>query len=147
MFSGCTSLTSTPSLPATTLVDGCYTSMFNNCTSLTTAPELPATILAESCYSFMFADCTSLTTAPELPATTLVSQCYRGMFSGCSNLNYIKCLATDISPVWCTDNWVVNVSETGTFVGVKDNPAQWTYGVSGVPSNWTTQNFTPSALG
>ena len=34
--------------------------MFYGCTSLTTAPALPATTLAESCYECMFADCTSL---------------------------------------------------------------------------------------
>ena len=34
--------------------------MFYGCTSLTTAPELPATTLADSCYGYMFYDCTSL---------------------------------------------------------------------------------------
>ena len=34
--------------------------MFWNCTSLTTAPELPATTLASECYSGMFNGCTSL---------------------------------------------------------------------------------------
>ena len=34
--------------------------MFSGCTSLTTAPELPATTLAEDCYSYMFKNCTSL---------------------------------------------------------------------------------------
>jgi hypothetical protein len=34
--------------------------MFYGCTSLTTAPELPATTLANSCYRFMFYGCTSL---------------------------------------------------------------------------------------
>ena len=35
----------------------CYNQMFNGCTSLTTAPELPATTLASSCYSDMFNGC------------------------------------------------------------------------------------------
>jgi hypothetical protein len=86
MFSGCTSLTTAPELPATTLADNCYSFMFAGCTSLTTAPELPATTLADKCYSFMFDGCTSLTTAPELSATTLASGCYIGMFSGCTSL-------------------------------------------------------------
>lgn len=38
----------------------CYHGMFYGCTSLTTAPELPATTLANGCYSDMFRDCTSL---------------------------------------------------------------------------------------
>ena len=54
----------------------CYYNMFNDCTSLTTAPDLPATTLASSCYGGMFYGCTSLTTAPELPATTLAGYCY-----------------------------------------------------------------------
>ena len=38
----------------------CYNYMFDNCTSLTTAPALPATTLGNSCYSYMFYGCTSL---------------------------------------------------------------------------------------
>ena len=34
MFSGCTSLTTAPELPATTLVSGCYEFMFDNCQNL-----------------------------------------------------------------------------------------------------------------
>ena len=83
MFGGCTSLTTAPILPATTLTSRCYDHMFYGCTSLTTAPELPATTLASSCYGYMFRGCTSLTTAPELPATTLAENCYRFMFFDC----------------------------------------------------------------
>jgi hypothetical protein len=42
----------------------CYVNMFSGCTSLTTAPELPATTLAYACYQQMFVGCTSLTEAP-----------------------------------------------------------------------------------
>lgn len=38
----------------------CYGSMFSGCTSLTTAPALPATTLVSDCYSYMFRNCTSL---------------------------------------------------------------------------------------
>ena len=86
MFNGCTSLTSAPELPATTLAPTCYSGMFNGCTSLTSAPELSATTLAMACYSGMFQDCTSLTSVPQLPATTLSPTCYRNMFNGCSKL-------------------------------------------------------------
>ena len=86
MFADCTSLTTAPALPATTLTNECYYGMFNNCTSLTTAPALPATTLAGSCYHGMFNNCTSLTTAPALPATTLANQCYADMFQGCTSL-------------------------------------------------------------
>ena len=86
MFYDCTSLTTAPELPATTLAGSCYYYMFSGCTSLTTAPELPATTLAGSCYYYMFSGCTSLTTAPELPATTLAGSCYYRMFDSCTSL-------------------------------------------------------------
>ena len=86
LFAGCSSLTTAPELPATTLQNYCYEKMFSDCSSLTTAPDLPATNLAWGCYEDMFSSCSSLTIAPELPATKLASYCYRGMFSGCSSL-------------------------------------------------------------
>lgn len=86
MFKNCTLLTVAPELPATTLTMLCYQSMFEGCTSLTVIPRLPATTLTLQCYESMFKDCTSLTTAPELPATTLYTRCYRSMFKGCTSL-------------------------------------------------------------
>ena len=145
MFAGCTSLTTAPSLPATTLASGCYAGMFRDCTSLTTAPSLPATTLEMNCYTGMFAGCTSLTMAPELPATTLASGCYGydysvgtggGIFSGCTSLNYIKCLATDISARQCTNSWVDGVAASGTFVK-SPNMTGWTTGNNGIPTGWT----------
>ena len=90
----------------------------------------------EGCYS-MFSGCSSLTTAPELPATKLASGCYSYMFKGCSNLNYIKCLATDISATDCTTNWVNGVAETGTFV--KEIGVEWETGINGIPEGWTVE--------
>ena len=86
MFAGCTSLTTAPELPATTLAVNCYDSMFDSCTSLATAPALPATTLADSCYLGMFGGCTALASAPELPATTLVDYCYAYMFGDCAKI-------------------------------------------------------------
>ena len=83
--------------------------------------------------------CSSLITAPELPATTLADYCYRYMFRSCTNLNYIKCLATDISATNCISNWVERVASTGIFV---KNPSMssWETGVNGIPSGWTVQD-------
>ena len=92
MFSGCTSLTQAPELPATTLAKSCYFSMFSNCTALTQAPTLPATTLEANCYFSMFSNCTALTQAPALPATTLTEGCYGGMFSGCTALTQAPAL-------------------------------------------------------
>ena len=167
MFYKCTSLTAAPALPATTLADYCYVSMFQNCTSLTTAPELPATTLSYRCYAGMFASCTSLTTAPsvlpatnlrydcysnmfiachsltkapELPATELVEHCYDEMFRNCTSLNYIKCLAKDISTTYgCTNNWVWGVASTGTFVKAL-SMNDWTRGDDGIPTRWAVKN-------
>ena len=135
MFMGCSSLITAPALPATALATNCYTNMFRYCTSLTSAPALPATALAQDCYVGMFAGCTGITTAPELPATTLANGCYYYMFYGCTNLNYIKCLATDISASNCTGDWVGGVAASGTFV--KKAGMTWPTGNSGIPSGWT----------
>ena len=100
MFSGCTSLTTAPALPAITLEDGCYEYMFSGCTSLTTAPALPATTLADGCYSYMFNNCSSLTTAPALPATTLANYCYGSMFNNCSSLQVYSSSGTGHTKAW-----------------------------------------------
>ena len=139
MFQGCISLTTAPELPATTLAGWCYRYMFNGCISLTTAPELPATTLTSGCYQYMFNGCTSLTTAPELPATTLTSGCYYHMFYGCKKLDYIKCLATDISAANCIVDWVNNVAASGTFVK-NASMSSWTTGANGIPSGWSIVN-------
>ena len=101
MFNGCTSLTTAPKLPATTLSNNCYYQMFLSCSSLTDAPELPATTLAEYCYSSMFSSCTSLTTAPELPATTLADDCYDSMFNKCTSLTTAPELPATTLAAWC----------------------------------------------
>ena len=101
MFYGCTSLTTAPKLPATTLTVHCYYAMFQGCSSLTTAPELPATTLADSCYDSMFEGCTSLVTAPELPATTLAEKCYYAMFGGCTSLTTAPKLPATTLTVHC----------------------------------------------
>lgn len=109
MFYGCTSLTTAPALPATTLADNCYDSMFQDCTSLTIAPALPATRLAISCYYSMFQGCTSLTTAPALPATRLVRYCYYSMFQDCTKIK----LSTTASGTY-TKSYRIPKSGTGT---------------------------------
>lgn len=99
---------------------------------------LPATTLSEGCYKKMFYGCTGLTRAPELPAESLTKECYNCMFLGCESLNYIKCLATDISAYNCTANWLANVSLTGTFVQTQNNNI-WRVkdSYSGIPKHWT----------
>ena len=140
MFKGCTNLTVAPALPVISLAHCCYWGMFEGCSGLTAAPELPATTLAPYCYGSMFQDCTGLTTAPELPAATLQEFSYDNMFRGCTNLNYVKCLATDISALNCTSGWLYGVAATGTFV--KANGTNWTLDdPSGIPAGWTVESI------
>lgn len=140
MFDGCTNLSKAPELPASSLNSDCYNGMFAGCTSLTEAPELPATSLAPSCYKYMFSGCTGLVAAPELPATTSnYMACYEAMFYDCTNLNYVKCLTTNISGIACTQNWLYNVSPTGTFVK-NASMSSWSTGKDGIPDGWTVQD-------
>ena len=138
-FANCSLLTTPPELPATTLAEGVYWYMFDNDFALATAPELPSTTLTVGCYAGMFHNCTSLTTAPDLSATTLPVSAYTNMFDSCTNLNYIKCLATNISANYCTYLWVKSVASRGTFV---KNAAMsdWTVGANGIPTNWIIEN-------
>ena len=114
----------------------CYSHMFSGCTSLTQAPALPATTLADSCYSNMFYDCKSLTQAPALPATTLANSCYSNMFNGCTLLSHIEALFTTTPGTSYTNSWVNGVAQNGTFV--KSSEATWNViGVNGIPTGWT----------
>ena len=141
MFKDCSSLTTAPELPATTLANGCYYSMFRGCTSLTSAPELPATTLAENCYEGMFTGCTSLTQAPALPATTLASGCYGSMFSGCSELNTIKLGYTGNfadTPYNAFNNSVQGVASEGTLYY---NGGDYARGDSAITERWSVSGW------
>ena len=140
MFNGCSSLITAPELPATALARACYQNMFTNCINLTNAPELPATTLANNCYSNMFEGCKSLITAPVLSAPTLVYRCYYYMFGRCNKLNYVKCLATNISASNCTWGWLSGVTSKGVFI--KNSSTNWSTGTSGIPTNWLSGSDT-----
>lgn len=138
MFYGCSSLTTAPALPATTLATYCYYAMFEGC-SITTAPALPATTLATNCYQYMFNGCKKLTAAPALPAMTLAADCYRFMFYGCSNLSSIEVnFASWTTYTNATTNWVLSVASSGTFT--KPSALEETYGASNIPTGWTVIN-------
>ena len=139
LFRSCTSLTTAPELPATTLAEQCYFAMFHSCTSLTTAPALPATTLTINCYAYMFYSCTSLTTASALPATTLAAYCYSTMFRGCTKLSSIEVSFTSWNLAsYQTDNWVYSVAPSGTFT--KPTALATEYGTNRIPTGWTVIN-------
>ena len=163
MFQGCTSLTQAPALPSTELDNECYTGMFQGCTSLTQAPELPATRMNVGCYANMFRDCIGLTQAPALPALTLVRDCYKGMFEGCTGLtSFPEISATSLTNGCCYQmfsgcaniseatvhfsdwqdsafNWLLDVSETGTFTCPRALLEQYEFGPSAIPYGWNVQ--------
>lgn len=123
-----------------TLSNHCYRNMFSKCSFLEIPPELPATTLAQYCYAGMFQLCTSLEKAPVLPAITLNNFSYISMFFGCSNLNYVKCMAQDISATNSHLYWLSGVSATGNFLK-PSNMSDWPSGESGIPSGWTARNL------
>ena len=135
---GDTKITIAPKLPATSLAKSCYWNLFLRCANLVTPSELPATTMKESCYRAMYYG-TSITTAPDLPAATLAANCYYQMFDQTSTLNYIKCLATNISATTPLNNWVRGVAASGTFVKAA-SMSSWPTGNNGIPSGWTVQN-------
>lgn len=104
LFQNCSYLENAPKLPAKTLAKGCYIGMYSGCTRLKSAPELPAMTLAEECYYSMFRNCTSLVAAPELPATTLAEQCYQEMFPGCINIETAPVLPALTLTKWCYES-------------------------------------------
>lgn len=89
----------------------CYAYMFYGCTSLTRSPSLPATMLADYCYYYMFYNCTSLCAIPSLPATTLRQFCYRQMFYGCSK---VRLSATATGEYLLSATYRIPTSGTGT---------------------------------
>ena len=125
-------------LPATTMKNYCYRAMFSWCTTLVSPPALPATTLAQGCYWYMFEQC-AIMKAPELPATALVNECYGHMFEGCALLNTIVCRASSgFNKTKIMEDWVKNVSATGTYVKSSDKPlADYPTGNSGIPTGWT----------
>ena len=56
--------------------------MFRNCTSLTTAPVLPATTLEGNCYTRMFQGCTSLNYIKCLATSTGATLCTSDWVNG-----------------------------------------------------------------
>lgn len=142
MFNGCTSLTTAPVLPATTLTEYCYDNMFYGCTSLTTAPALPAITLARSCYGYMFYNCSSLTTSPALPATTLADSCYSNMFHGCTSLTTVPALpATELADK-CYSSMFSMCTKLNVYSSPSSGPSYdkpWRIPTSGNASSYTTQ--------
>lgn len=70
----------------------------------------------------------------------LLYECYERLFKDCSKLNYIKCLATDISEGGSTLDWIQGVAKEGTFVKAADTDWSVKTGKNGIPEGWTVKN-------
>lgn len=155
MFSGCYTLITPPKiLPASKAYNNCYENMFFLCSAMTTAPEIGLTNASNYCCRGMFTSCSSLVESPILWANldTSTYGCYDSMFEYCSSLNKITMLADTIGPIGgcgcCVslnqfNNWVHGVSSNGVFIksSAINVPNDFPYGISGVPSGWTVQNY------
>ena len=112
--------------------------MFSGCTSLTTVPNLPATTLSENCYQYMFNGCTGLVETPAgwyLPAQTTETNSCSNMFAYCSKLQK---MAVSYSGAITSSHWrnfLYNVSKTGTFYYSKNQTKENIKSI--VPSGWT----------
>lgn len=123
-------------LPCTSVGMGAYLYIFSSCELMVKGPkELPATSIGNNAYQNMFYNCRVLIKSPTIYVGTLSNYSLSYMFSDCRSLQYIKCLATDISATDCTKEWVYDVSATGTFV--KAVGTTWTTGINGIPNGWT----------
>ena len=122
------------------MVECAFIYLFSGGTSLTKAPVLPATTLAKGCYQFMFNSCRSLTKAPALPATNLSDYCYYYTFWGCQSLKEVRVSATKTASEALT-NWLSGVSPTGDFYCYPSARLFLKDSASGIPQNWRRLNI------
>ena len=72
--------------------------MFRGCTSLTTAPELPATTLADYCYDSMFYGCSKLNSLTVYAQDISASNCTTNWLSGVASSGTFRNLGTATYP-------------------------------------------------
>ena len=121
--------------------------MFNGCTSLTSAPALPATTLTPYCYGSMFYGCTGITGHVDLPAAELKKDCYYAMFFGSSITSVSVAFTdwhdgegdeingTDLGNFGATMNMLRNTPAGGTFTKPAALPDK--RGHRYIPESWT----------
>ena len=100
------------------LFDYCYVYLFQSCSSLTSSPKLPATTLAANCYRYMFADCTNLKTINILPATTLPKRCYDHMYSSCSSIKLSPTALTNYTQAYRIPSEWTGTTGTNSLEGM-----------------------------
>lgn len=147
MFRGCTNLVYGPKLlPALDVPKDGYSSMFEGCTSLVEAPEILATTVSgDTALNRMFCMnrnskvTAAMTKGPVLRITNPLSHnnVYQQLFCGNGNLTEVTILvqATNLT----FSNWL-NYTNTGGVIKTLSGTT-FSSGVSGLPSGWTTQEY------
>lgn len=147
MFRACTNLVYGPkSLPALDIPKDGYSSMFEGCVKLIEAPEILATsVSGDTALNRMF--CMNrnskvtavMTKGPVLRITNPLAHnnVYQQLFCGNGNLTEVTILvqATNIT----FSNWL-NYTNTGGVIKTLSGTT-FSSGVSGLPSGWTTQEY------
>jgi hypothetical protein len=131
--------------------------MFNGCTSLTTAPVLPATTLVSICYQMMFSRCTSLNSVTTYADDISASDCLNNWLSNVAatgtlhnygSVIYPKNSSSGIPSGWTEDN-PFYIKNADNFTG------NVSFTFKGTPSSSTIQqiewskdrnNWTPVTL-
>lgn len=140
MFSGCTNLTSIPSINSKKTYDSyadSISSMFNQCTSLTSI-TIKSLTLNYGGGEYTFANCTKLASL-YLHTSLVGSYAGKNMFKGCSNLSYIKQTGkydnatSALSGIWS------NVASEGVIVLDSGGQLKYPYEQTGLPANWQTK--------
>lgn len=148
MFAGCVNMKATIEMTIfqNTVHDHCFDGMYSGCTILEECSLVNfAQTLNEGCYENMFAY-TRIKKVNPLNAVSGATDCYKRMFYECNSLIYIPCKLSQPSSSY-TDDWVVNVAQTGEFVKNPavplSGPGSWDELPSGdgVPANWVVNDM------
>ena len=154
IFRDCTSLVNPANFGNQTKYTGrsVFYQTFFGCSSLQTPPNFSNLTLvdyssSDFTFQYTFYNCTSLQYGPDFSGLTSIQPpmisgsagLFANCFNGCSSITDI--IAPNIS-TWSVDtfkDWVKNVSASGVLH--KNNGTSIPTGDSGVPSGWTTSNY------
>ena len=150
MFRGCTNLVNGPKLlPALDIPTDAYSSMFEGCVNLVEGPEIMAiTASGNTALNRMFCMSRSskvtcaMTKSPIIRITNPSSynNVFQQLFAGNGNINEVIILAQGTNLSFA--NWLANTSSGGVIK--KPSATTLTSGGNGVPSGWTTVDYTQS---
>lgn len=147
MFRGCTNLEYGPKLlPSLDVPTDGYSSMFEGCVKLIEAPEILATSVSGNtalnrmfCMNRNSKVTAAMTKGPVLRITNPLghNNVYQQLFCGNGNLTEVTILvqATNLT----FSNWL-NYTNTGGVIKTLSGTT-FSSGVSGLPSGWTTQEY------